>query len=75
MHLVLGILAGLVGLGLLAGNMIVRVVGVVLAVLSAIVSLLFVSAQPVWSLIVITLDVIVIYAIAVHGRALQSPKY
>jgi len=74
-HLILGIVAGLTGLGLLAGNIVARIVGVVLALVSAIVSLAFVSAQPVWSVIVIILDVIVIYAITVHGRELKSPTY
>jgi hypothetical protein len=36
------------------------------------VNLAFISAYPVWSVILITLDVIVIYAIIVHGRELKS---
>lgn len=74
-HVVLGVVAGLTGLGLLAGNLLARIVGVVLAIVSAIVSLAFVNAQPVWSVIVIVIDVIVIYAITVHGRELKSPTY
>jgi hypothetical protein len=31
------------------------------------VNLAFLAAYPVWSVMVITLDVIVIYALAVHG--------
>jgi hypothetical protein len=45
---------------------------VVVAVLSAILNLASLAAYPVWSTIVITLDVIVIYAIVVHGRELKS---
>ena len=74
-HLILGVIAILAGVGLLAGNMAARVVGVGLAVLSAIVNLAFVAAYPVWSVIVIALDVIIIYAIVVHGRELKSPSY
>jgi hypothetical protein len=74
-HLVLGILVGLTGVGLLAGNTAARVVGVVLAVLSALVNLLFITAYPAWSVLVIALDVIVIYAIIVHGRELKSDSY
>jgi hypothetical protein len=40
--------------------------------LSAILNLVFISAYPVWSAIVIAIDVIVIYAIVVHGRELKS---
>jgi hypothetical protein len=74
-HLVLGIIAGLTGAGLLAGNTAARIVGVVIAVVSALVNLAFMPAYPLWSIIVITLDVIVIFAIVVHGRELKSPSY
>ena len=70
-HLVLGIVAALTGIGLLAGNMAARVVGVALAALSALVNLAFVAAYPLWSAIVITIDVVVIYAIVVHGAELK----
>jgi len=74
-HVIVGIAALLTGLGLLAGNIVARFVGVVLALLSAVLNVAFIRAQPVWSLIAITLDVIVIYAITVHGRELRSPTY
>ena len=74
-HLVLGVLIGLVGVGLLAGNTAARVAGVVLAVLSAVVNLVFIAAYPAWSVLIIALDVIVIYAIVVHGRELQASPY
>jgi hypothetical protein len=70
-HLILGILAVATGFGLLAGNTAARVVGIVLAVLSAILNLVFIAAYPVWSTIVIAVDIIVIYAIVVHGRELK----
>jgi hypothetical protein len=71
-HMVIGVLAVLAGLGLLAGNMAARVAGVVIACLSALVNLAFISAYPVWSTIMITIDIIVIYAIIVHGRELKG---
>jgi|SRR4051794_4202588 hypothetical protein len=71
-HLVLGAIGVLVGIGLLAGNMAARIAGVVIAFLSALANLAFVSAYPVWSVILIALDVIVIYAITVHGRELKE---
>jgi hypothetical protein len=74
-HLVLGVLLGLVGVGLIAGNTVARVAGVVLAVLSALVNLVFIAAYPLWSVIIIALDVIVMYAIIVHGRELKSSSY
>jgi hypothetical protein len=74
-HLIIGVVGILVGIGLLAGNMAARVLGVVVAFLSALVNLAFISAYPVWSTILITLDVIVIYAIIVHGRELKGAAY
>ena len=44
----------------------------VAAALSAIVNLMFLAAYPVWSIIVIALDVVVIYALTVHGREAKA---
>jgi hypothetical protein len=71
-HLVLGLLIVLAGLGVLAGNTVARIVGIVLAVLSAVVNIAFLAAYPIWSTIVIAIDVIVIYALCMHGRELRS---
>ena len=74
-HLLLGVVVVVSGLGVLVGNLLARIVGVVLAVVSAVLNLAFISAYPVWSTIMITIDVIVIYAIIVHGRELKSDSY
>ena len=74
-HLIIGVVCGLTGVGLLAGNMMARVVAVGVAFLSALVNLAFISAYPIWSTIMITLDVIVIYAVIVHGRELKADSY
>jgi len=71
-HLIIGILAIATGAGLIAGNMVARVAGIVLAVFSAILNLAFIPAYPVWSTIVVAVDVIVIYAIVVSGQELKS---
>jgi len=71
-HLAIGVIAALTGLGLLAGNMAARVLGVIIAGLSAVANLAFISAYPIWSTIIIALDVLVIFAIIVHGGDLKS---
>jgi len=71
-HMVIGVAGVLTGVGLLAGNTVARVVGVGIAFLSALANLLFISAYPLWSSIVIVLDVVVIYAIIVHGREVRN---
>jgi hypothetical protein len=72
LHVGIGVIALAAGLGLLKGNMFARVVGVIVAIVSAVVNLAFIAAYPVWSTILIAVDVIVIYAIVVHGRELQN---
>jgi hypothetical protein len=48
------------------------VVGVLIALLSAVANLVFISAYPLWSTIMITLDVVIVYAIIVHGREVKE---
>jgi hypothetical protein len=71
-HLILGILICAAGFGAIVGQTWARVVGVILASLSAIVNLAFVAATPVWSITIIALDVIIIYSLIVHGRELDA---
>ena len=71
-HLLLGVLIFVSGLGVLAGNLAARTLAVGLAGLSALANLLFVEAYPIWSILVITIDVLVIYALTVHGRELKD---
>jgi len=72
LHLILGILLILCGAGVLTGNVVARGVGVLLAGLSALANMAFIGAYPVWSIIVIVVDVLVIYALTVHGGELKS---
>ena len=71
-HLLLGVLIFLAGVGVLSGNFIARIVGVALAVLSAIANLLFSAAAPGWAIVLITVDVLVIYALTVHGHEMEG---
>ena len=71
-HLLLGVVILMSGIGVLSGNLLARTVGVVLAVVSATVNLLYVEAYPVWSLLIIALDIVVIFALTVHGREVRG---
>ena len=73
-HMLLGILAILVAAGLLAGNTVARVAGVILAMVSAIVNLAFLPAYPWWSTVVIVFDVLVIYALTAHGGEMKHRR-
>jgi len=71
-HLVLGVLVFLAGIGVMSGNPLARGVGVVLAGLSAIAALAFSAASPVWAVLVVVIDVLVIYALTAHGGAMRE---
>ena len=69
--LVLGAVLIACGMGVLSGNVAARAVGVLLAGLNAVVALVFIEAAPGWGVIVILVDVVVIYALTVHGREMH----
>ena len=69
-NLIIGRLLVLTAIALLAGQTWARVVALILVILNAIGALLLIPAQPWWSVIVIAIDVLVIYALIVHGREL-----
>lgn len=71
-HLALGVVTLAAAFGLLTGSMWARVLGIAVAMVGALVNLAFIAAFPVWCITVITLDVLVIYAIAVHGGELKD---
>ena len=71
-HLFLGVLVPVCGFDVHSGHPAARAVGVVLAVLSALVNLVYLEAYPVWGAIAITIDVLVIYALTVHGGELRG---
>jgi hypothetical protein len=71
-HLLIGVAIFLSGIGVLSGNALARGVGVVLAMLSAVVNMTFIPAQPAWALTIVTVDVFVIYALVVHGAEMRD---
>lgn len=71
-HLIVGVAVVLAGFFVMTGAMWARIVGICLACLSVVLNIAFLAAYPVWSITIIALDVLVIYALAVHGRELKS---
>jgi hypothetical protein len=72
-HLILGLVVAFAGWGLLSGRTWARALAIALAVLSAIANFLFIPYYPFWSLLIITLDIFVIWAITAHGGDLREP--
>lgn len=65
-HLIFGVLLVAVGLAILVGQTWARVVGIALAGINAIANFLFIPYYPIWSLLIIALDVFVIWALATY---------
>jgi hypothetical protein len=73
-HLIWGIIVGFAGFGIFSGAVWARTVGVIVAVISGIVNFVFLPYYPVWSMLIIALCVIVIWALTVHGRDIAQAQ-
>jgi hypothetical protein len=63
-HLIVGVVIGLGGAYVFSGATWARVVGITLAVLSAIANFMFVPYSPFWSLLIIALDVFIVWSLS-----------
>jgi len=71
-HLVLGVIAVVVGYGLLTGLPWSRYAGIAIAGMSLIANFMFLPYQPVWSVIMIGIDIFVIWALATYHPSHSS---
>jgi hypothetical protein len=60
-HLILGSIVALTGLGLLTGNEAARLLGVFVVAVNAIFQIVWFPAAPLWAFLMIILDVTIIY--------------
>jgi hypothetical protein len=67
-HLLVGVGVVVAGFFVFAGAAWARMVGIGVAALSALLNFMWLPYYPIWSLVVIALDVMVIWALSVHGR-------
>lgn len=63
-HLVLGVIVALTGIGILQGIAWARITGIVLAVLVAVANFMWLPYQPVWAVVVIAIAVFVIWSLS-----------
>lgn len=70
-HLIGGIVLVLAGIGVLSGNLIARVVGITVALLSAVAAFMSLPLYPVWSIVIIAIDVLVVWALTAHGGEMR----
>jgi hypothetical protein len=71
-NLIMGSIIVAAGIALFSGSMWARVLAVTLAMFSAVANLVSISLYPVWSVICLTISVLVIYAVVVHGSELKE---
>jgi len=70
-HIIVGAIVLLAGFGVFTGNILARIIGVVVALVSLIANFLWLPVYPVWSVIIITIDVLVIWALTAHGGEMR----
>ena len=68
MNIILGIIGIVVALGLFTGAVWARAAAIVIASLSIIANFLWMPYYPLWSILVIALDVVVVWAVATWDR-------
>ncbi|MDR6905301.1 hypothetical protein J2X63_000987 [Agromyces sp. 3263] len=73
-HVIIGAALILVGLALFTGATWARVTAIVLVAINGVSHVFLLPAQPWWSLLVLTLDILVIYALTVHGREFEASR-
>ncbi len=71
-HLIVGIIVVLAGIGVFSGNVLARTIGVLLAIGSAVANFAWLPYQPVWSVTMIAIDIAIIWALTAHGRDIAA---
>ncbi len=71
-HLIFGVITLLAGMSLFTGSTWSRVVAMVLVTLNLLTQFVFVSVYPIWSIIMMVIDVLVLYALTVHGSEVRA---
>jgi len=73
-HIAVGVTALVVAYMLPRGSAVIRGLAVALASLSIVANVLVINSAPVWFAIVIGLDVLVIFAVTVHGDDVRATR-
>ncbi len=71
-QIVLAMIMLFAGFSVLSGHLFGRIVAGIVATLSLMASLAFIPAYPVWSIAAIVIDILILYAIVVHGNEVQA---
>ena len=66
-HLILGAIIAFAGVSIYTGAVWARSIGVFLAVLSAVANFFFIPYYPIWAVLIIALNIVIIWALVVYG--------
>jgi hypothetical protein len=72
-HIIMGVIVVLAGIGLFSGNILARIIGVIIACVSLVANFFFIPVYPLWAITVMTIDILVIWALTAHGREMRAP--
>ena len=70
-HIGMGVVLLVTGVGVFGGWVWARALGTVVALISAVVNVTFLAAQPLWSATMIALCIVVVLALTVHGGEIR----
>ena len=70
-HIISGLALVVTSFFLYRGATWARVVAIILVILNAVGQLTLIDVQPWWSLAILAVDILVLYALTVHGRELK----
>jgi hypothetical protein len=73
-HLILGSVVALTGLGLITGNAAARVAGIFFVAVNAIAQIVWFPAAPLWAFLLIILDTVIIYQLTMNWTADEARR-
>jgi hypothetical protein len=73
-HLILGSLVALTGVGLIMGNTAARVAGIAFVTINAISQIVWFPAAPLWAFLMIILDTIILYQLTMNWSADEARR-
>jgi hypothetical protein len=73
-HLILGSVIALTGLGLMSGNAAARVAGIFFVAVNAIAQIVWFPAAPLWAFLMIILDTVIIYQLTMNWTADEARR-
>jgi hypothetical protein len=71
-HIILGVVILLAGIAIFSGQVWARMIGVIIAVVWALVAFAWLPIYPIWAILYITISVFVIWTLTVHGRDITA---